>query len=86
MITKSWDKTWITKAFTLDFQVEAMEANALTLLFTYIPNDVKDNEANPTNSIRIVIDNCLQPSFTPLGMATIGDASTSNNVKVFELK
>jgi hypothetical protein len=34
MITKSWDKTWITKAFTLDFQVEAMEANALTLLFT----------------------------------------------------
>jgi len=69
-----------------------MEANALTPLFTYTPevekyNDVEDNEANPTNSITVVIDNCLQPSFTPLGMATTcGCASTSSNVKVFELK
>ncbi len=92
MITKGWDKTWITKAFTFDFQVEAMEANPLTPLFTYTLevekyNDVKNNKANPTNSITVVINNCLQPSFTPLGMATIGGcASTSSNVKVSKLK
>ncbi len=75
MITKGWEKIGITKAFTLDFQVEAMEANALTPLFTFIPevekcNDEKDNEAYPTNSIIMVIENCLQPSLTPLRVAT----------------
>jgi hypothetical protein len=50
-------------------------------------NDVKNNEAYPTNSIVVVIENYLQLSFTPLGMeTTCGCASTSNNVKVFELK
>ncbi len=45
-----------------------MEVNALTLLFTFIlkveeNNDgVKDNDANPANSIVVVIDNCLQHS------------------------
>ncbi len=80
MVTKGWDKTWITKAFTFDFQVEAMEANALPS-FTYTLevekyNDVEDNETNPTNSIAMVIDNCLQP----IGKC----ASTSSNVKVFD--
>jgi hypothetical protein len=61
-------------------------------LFTYTLevekyNDVKDNEANPTDSITVVSDNCLQLSFTPLGMATVGGcASTSNNAKVSRLK
>ncbi len=91
MIAKGWEKTRITKAFTLDFQIEAMEANALTPLFTYTPkvdkyNDVEDNEANPINSIVVVIENCLQPNFIPLGVATIGGWSTSSNVKVYELK
>jgi hypothetical protein len=92
MITKGWDKIGITKTFTLDFQVEAMEANALTPLFTYTPkvekyNDVKNNEANPTNSIAVVIENYLQPSFIALKMATTsGCASTSSNVKVSRLK
>jgi hypothetical protein len=50
-------------------------------------NDVKNNEAYPTNSIVVVIENYLQLSFTPLGMeTTCGCTSTSNNVKVFELK
>ncbi len=71
MNAKGWDKTGITKAFTFDFQVEAMEVNAFTPLFTYIPevekyNDVEDNEIDPTNSIVVVIENCLQPSFTHL--------------------
>jgi hypothetical protein len=92
MIAKGWEKTGITKAFTLDFQVEAMEANALTPLFTFIPkvekyNDVENNEANPINSIVVVIENCLQPNSIPLGVATIGGCtSTSSNVKVYELK
>jgi hypothetical protein len=63
-----------------------------SLLFTYTLevekyNDVEDNETNPTNSIAMVIDNCLQPSFTPLGMATTSKcASTSSNIKVSGLK
>ncbi len=74
MIAKGWEKTWIIKAFTFDFQVEAMEVNALTLLFTFTLevenyNDEKDNEPNPTNSIVMVIENCLQPNSTPLGVA-----------------
>jgi len=61
MITKGWGKIGITKAFTPDFQVEAMEANALTPLFTFTPkveeyNDEKDNEADPTDSIIVVIE------------------------------
>jgi hypothetical protein len=92
MITKGWEKTRITKAFTFDFQVEAMEANALTPLFTFTLeveeyNDVKDNEANPIDSIVVVIENCLQPNSIPLRVATIGGCrSTSNNVKVFGLR
>ncbi len=77
MIAKGWEKTRITKAFTLDFQVESMEANALTPLFTFTLkveeyNDVEENEANPINSIVMVIENCLQPSSTPLGVPTTG--------------
>jgi hypothetical protein len=34
----------------------------------------------------VVIENCLQPNFIPLGVATIGGWSTSSNVKVYELK
>jgi hypothetical protein len=92
MITKGWEKTRITKAFTFDFQVEAMEVNALTPLFTFTLeveeyNDAKDNETYPTNSNTMVIENCLQFTFTPLGVATIGVCtSTSSYVKVFELK
>jgi hypothetical protein len=92
MITKGWEKIGITKVFTPDFQVEAMEANALTLLFTFTPkveeyNDEKDNERNPTNSVIVVIENCLQPSPTPFRVATTsGCASTSSNVKMFRLK
>ncbi len=92
MIANVWEKTRITKAFIFDFQVKAMEADALTFLFTFSPeveeyNDEEDNETNPTNSITVVIQNCLQLSFTPLGVATIGGcASTSSNVKVSELK
>jgi hypothetical protein len=92
MIAKGWEKTWITKAFTLDFQVEAMEVNALTLLFTFTLeveeyNDEEDNKTNPIDSIVVVIENCLQVSFTPLGVAiTSGCASTSSNVKISGLK
>jgi hypothetical protein len=92
MIAKGCEKIGITKAFTHDFQEEAMEAIALTPLFTFIPkvkksNDENDNKIDPTNSIIKVIDNCLQPSPIPIGMATaIGCASTSSNVKIFGLK
>ncbi len=92
MIAESWEKIRITKAFTFDFQVEAMEANVLTLLFTFTLqvekyNDAEDNRIDPIDSIVVVIENCLQPSSTPLGVATIGGcASTSSNVKVFGLK
>jgi hypothetical protein len=92
MIAKGWGKTGITKAFIFDFQVEAMEANALTPLFTFTLkveeyNDAEDNEVDPINSIVIIIENCLQPGSTPPRVATTcGCASTSSNVKVFELK
>ncbi len=92
MIAKGWEKTWITKAFTFDFQVEAMEVNALTLLFTFTLeveeyNDEQDNQAHPTDSIVVVIENCLQLNSIPLGVATIGRCtSTSSNVKVSRLK
>jgi hypothetical protein len=85
-------KKGITKAFTPNFQVEAMEANALTPLFTFTLeveeyNDAEDNEAYPTDSIVIVIENYLQPSVIPLGVAIIGGCtSTSSNAKMFELK
>jgi hypothetical protein len=36
MIAKGWEKTWITKAFTPNFQVEAMEVNALTPLSHFL--------------------------------------------------
>ncbi len=91
MITKGWEKIRITKAFTPNFEVETTEANALAPHFTFIPkvekyNDEKDNESNPTNSIIMVIENCLQPSHAPFRMATIsGCASTSSNVKVSQL-
>jgi len=92
IIAKSWEKIRIIKTFTPNFQVEAMEVNALTPLFTFILevedyNDEKDNEIDPTNSIIVVIENYLQISPTPLGVAsTSGCASTSNNVKVSGLK
>jgi hypothetical protein len=88
MIVKGWEKTRITKAFTLDFQIEAIEANAFTPIFTFTPkveeyNDAKDNKIDPIDSNVVVIENCLQSSSTPLGLATIGGcASTSSNVKV----
>jgi hypothetical protein len=69
-----------------------MEANALTLFFTFTPeieeyNDAENNKVDQTYSITIVIENCLQLNSTPLGVATIGGcASTSSNVKVFGLK
>jgi len=70
-IANVWEKTRITKDFTFDFQVEAMEADALTFFFTFSPeveeyNDEEDNETNPTNSIIVVIHNYLQLNFTPL--------------------
>ncbi len=36
MITKGWERIGITKTFTFDFQVKAMEANAFTPLFRFI--------------------------------------------------
>jgi hypothetical protein len=92
MIAKGWEKIGITKVFTFDFQVEAMEVNALTLLFTFTIeveeyNDAEDNEVDLIDSIVVVIENCLQPSSTPLGVATrCGCASTSSNVKMLGLK
>lgn len=70
-----------------------MEANALTLLFTFTleveeNNDgAKDNDANLAHSIIIVIENCLQLNCTSLGVATKGDFTiVSCNGKVFRLK
>jgi hypothetical protein len=70
-----------------------MEANALTLLFTFTleveeNNDgVEDNDANLAHSIIIVIENCLQLNCTSLGVAAKGDfTTTSCNGKVFRLK
>jgi len=65
MITKGWEKTRITKAFTLDFQVKAMEANALAPIFTFTLkvekyNDAKDNKVDPIDSIVVLIENCIQ--------------------------
>ncbi len=87
MIAKGWEKIGTTKALTPDFQIKAMEANALTPLFTFILkveeyNDAEDNEAYPTNSITMVIEICLQLNYTPFRVATTcGCTSTSNNVK-----
>ncbi len=92
MIAKGWEKIGITKAFKSNFQVEAMEANALTPIFTFTLevekyDDAENNEAYPIDSIIMVIENYLQVNFTPLGVAIIGGcASTSSNVKVLELK
>jgi hypothetical protein len=60
MIAKGWEKIGITKTFTPDFQVEAMEANALAPIFTFTLevqeyNDVEDNKTYPTDSIVMVI-------------------------------
>ncbi len=91
LINKGWEKIGIIKSFTFDFQVKAMEVNAFTLLFTFTLvvgeyNMQKKKKTNPINSI-VIIDNCLQPSSTPLGVATTcGCASTSSNVKVSILK
>ncbi len=69
-----------------------MEVNAFTPLFTFTLeveeyDNAEENKANPIDSIVMVIDNCLQPSSTPLGVvATGGCASTSSNVKVSRLK
>jgi len=68
--------------------LKAMEANAFTPIFTFTPkvekyNDAEDNKIDPIDSNVVIIENCLQPSSTPLGVATIGGcASTSSNVKV----
>jgi hypothetical protein len=69
------------------------KVNALTPLFTFILEveennyGVKDNDANPANSIITMIDNCLQSNYTPLGVATKGDCTIAlGNGKVFRLK
>jgi hypothetical protein len=65
MIIKGWRKTKITNAFTLEFQVVAMEANELTPLFTFTSeveennHGIEDNDADPIDSIVVVIENCL---------------------------
>jgi hypothetical protein len=65
MIIKGWQKIGITNAFTLEFQVVAMESNELTPLFTFTSevennnHDTKNNDANPIDSIIVVINNCL---------------------------
>ncbi len=63
MIAKGWEKIGITKAFTLDFQVKAMEANAFTPLFTFTLEvedyNVEDNKIDPIDSIVVVIENYL---------------------------
>jgi hypothetical protein len=69
-----------------------MEVNAFTVFFTFTPkveeyNDAEDYKVDPIDSITMVIENCLQPSSTSLGVATMGGcASTSSNVKMFRLK
>jgi len=70
-----------------------IEVNALTPLFTFIleieeKNDgVKDNDANLANSIVVVIDNCLQHSYTPLGVTMRGDSTIAlGSGKAFGLK
>jgi hypothetical protein len=81
MIIKGWQEIGITNTFTSKFQVVTMEANALTLLFTFTleveeNNDgTKDNDADLTHSIAVVIENCLQPNCNSLGVATKGDST-----------
>jgi hypothetical protein len=41
---RGWDKTSITKAFSSEFQLDTMEANATTPLFIIIHPNIKENK------------------------------------------
>jgi hypothetical protein len=63
MIVKGWDMTGVTKTFTTNFQLIALEANIVTPFFTMtqgIEEQIEDNlDANPTLTMSTIMEECL---------------------------
>jgi hypothetical protein len=65
MIIKGWQKIGIMNAFTLEFQVVVMEANALIPFLTFTPKVVEFNDGTENNHEDLIhssiamIENCL---------------------------
>lgn len=78
-IVKGWDKTGITRAFLPNFQLEAMEANTSSSLFTtdfniekIIPMSI-NVELDPALPLSSIIDDCLTSKATTGSSATTGN-------------
>jgi len=63
MIVKGWDMTRVTKTFTTNFQLVALEANIVTPFSTMtqgIEEQIEDNlYANPTLTMSTIMEECL---------------------------
>ncbi len=70
IIIKGWDKTNMTKAFLLEFQLVAMEGNITILLFmeTIAAKDIVEANANVDPMLKVV-ENCIQPTPSPLSIS-----------------
>jgi hypothetical protein len=65
---KIWDKTCITKAFLLEFQLAVMETNTITLLFKetiIVKEKVEANVVVDALPMLEVVENRLQPTPIP---------------------
>lgn len=66
MIVKGWDMTRVTKTFTTNFQLVALEANIVTPFSTMtqgIEEQIEDNlYANPTLTMSTIMEECLWPN------------------------
>ncbi len=61
---KSWDKTWIIKAYKSEFQLATMEENLIISLFNVTQKIEKHNETeveiDPTKTTLTIIEEYLQ--------------------------
>ncbi len=69
IILKRWEKTWLTRTWSGDFQLATTETNTIIFLFlTTFDNeeDMEINEAytNPTVTTIIVMEGCLNEKST----------------------
>ncbi len=65
MICKGWEKTWLLRSFNVQFQLEAMEVNAITPLFSITFNLESKQHKEEVDAIDIedstfeFMQNCL---------------------------
>jgi len=88
-ILKGWEKTWLIRAWSGDFQLVAMEANIIFNLFTTTFNiekniEIDETYINPTMITLTVMEGCLNEKSTPT--PSLETFLPFSNVRVERLK